>query len=65
MTTKVKTALLAEPGLKSLQISVDTKDGTVTLSGQVESADQRSRAEQIAQSAGGVKNVVDNLAVKS
>jgi hyperosmotically inducible protein len=65
VTTKVKTALLAEPGLKSLQISVDTKDGTVTLTGQVDSADQRSRAEQIAQSTGGVKNVVDNLAVKS
>ena len=65
VTTKVKTALLAEPGLKSLQISVDTKDGTVTLTSQVDSADQRSRAEQIAQSTGGVKNVVDNLAVKS
>ncbi len=65
VTTKVKTALLAEPGLKSLEIKVDTKDGTVTLSGQVDSADQRSRAEQIAQSTGGVKNVVDNLAVKS
>ena len=65
VTTKVKTALLAEPGLKSLQISVDTKDGTVTLTGQVDSADQRSRAEQIAQSTGGVKNVVDKLAVKS
>jgi osmotically-inducible protein OsmY len=37
----------------------------VTLTGQVDSADQRSRAEQIAQSTGGVKNVVDNLAVKS
>jgi osmotically-inducible protein OsmY len=64
-TTKVKTALLAEPGLKSLEISVDTKDGTVTLSGKVDSADQRDRAKQIAQSTGGVKGVVDNLTVKS
>lgn len=65
VTTKVKSALLAEPGLKSLQISVDTKDGTVTLMGQVDSADQRSRAKQVAQSTGGVKSVVDNLVVKS
>jgi hyperosmotically inducible protein len=64
-TTKVKTALLAEPGLKSLEISVDTKDGTVTLSGKVDSADQRDRAKQIAQSTGGVKGVIDNLTVKS
>ena len=64
-TTKVKTALLAEPGLKSLEISVDTKDGTVTLSGKVDSADQRDRAKQIAQSTGGVTGVVDNLTVKS
>jgi hyperosmotically inducible periplasmic protein len=64
-TTKVKTALLAEPGLKSLEISVDTKDGTVTLSGKVDSPDQRERAKQIAQSTGGVKGVIDNLTVKS
>jgi hyperosmotically inducible periplasmic protein len=64
-TTKVKTALMAEPGLKSLEISVDTKDGTVTLSGKVDSPDQRDRAKQIAQSTGGVKGVVDNLTVKS
>ena len=65
ITTKVKTALLAEPGLKSLEISVDTKDGTVTLSGKVDSAEQRDRAKQVAQTAGGVKGIVDNLAVKS
>ena len=56
---------MAEPGLKSLEISVDTKDGTVTLSGKVDSPDQRERAKQIAQSTGGVKGVVDNLTVKS
>ncbi len=65
ITTKVKTALLAEPGLKSLEISVDTRDGTVTLTGKVDSPDQRDRAKQVAQTTGGVKGVVDNLAVKS
>jgi len=65
ITTKVKAALVAEPGLKSAQISVDTKDATVTLSGNVDSPDQRERAKQVASSVEGVKNVVDGLAVKS
>ena len=31
ITTHVKAAARAEPGLKTLQIDVDTKDGVVTL----------------------------------
>src|SRR5215468_9199893 len=44
ITTKVKAALLAEPGLKSAQINVATKDATVTLSGAVDSDIVRDRA---------------------
>jgi len=65
ITAKVKAAILAEPGLKSLQINVDTKDATVTLSGNVESDMLRDRAKQIAMSTEGVRNVVDNLSVKT
>jgi osmotically-inducible protein OsmY len=65
ITAKVKAAILAEPGLKSLQINVDSKDGTVTLSGNVASDNLRDRAKQIAMGTDGVKNVVDNLTVKS
>jgi hyperosmotically inducible protein len=65
ITTKVKTAVLAEPGLKSLQIDVDTKNGVVTLSGTVDNASMKERANQVAQSVSGVKSVVDNLAVKA
>lgn len=65
ITAKVKAAILAEPGLKSLQISVDSKGGTVTLSGNVASDNLRDRAKQIAMGTDGVKNVVDNLTVKS
>jgi len=61
ITTKVKAALLAEPGLKSQQIDVATKDATVTLSGTVESDITRDRAKQIALSTEGVKNVIDNM----
>ena len=65
ITAKVKAAILAEPGLKSLSINVDTKDATVTLSGNVASDQLRDRAKQIAMSTDGVKNVVDNLTVKA
>jgi hyperosmotically inducible periplasmic protein len=65
ITAKVKAAILAEPGLKSLQISVDTKGATVTLSGNVATDTLRDRAKQIAMATEGVRNVVDNLSVKS
>ena len=65
ITTKVKAAVFAEPGLKTLQIDVDTKNGVVTLSGTVDSPAMKERASQVAQSVGGVRSVVDNLAVKS
>ena len=65
ITAKVKAAILAEPGLKSLQINVDSKAGTVTLSGNVATDTLRDRAKQIAMGTEGVKNVVDNLTVKT
>jgi hyperosmotically inducible protein len=65
ITAKVKAAIFAEPGLKTLQIEVDTKDAVVTLSGSVDTADLRDRAVKIAGSLNGVRQVVDRLVVKS
>ena len=65
ITAKVKASILAEPGLKSTQINVETKNATVTLSGTVDSDIMRDRAKQIAMSTDGVKNVVDNLNLKT
>ncbi len=65
ITTKVKAAILAEPGLKSLQISVDTKNGTVTLTGTVDNSEMREKAKQVASSTNGVKGVIDQLTVKT
>jgi hyperosmotically inducible periplasmic protein len=65
ITAKVKAAILAEPGLKSLQINVDTNNQTVTLTGSVDNPDLKERAKQIASSTSGVKSVVDQLSVKS
>jgi hyperosmotically inducible periplasmic protein len=65
ITAKVKTALMAEPGLKSLDINVETKDAMVTLSGNVGSSDLRERAKQIATTTSGVRGVIDNLTLKT
>jgi hyperosmotically inducible protein len=65
ITAKVKAALLAEPNLKSLQISVDTKEGTVTLTGNVDNSDMRDKAKQVASATDGVKGVIDQLTVKT
>jgi len=65
ITAKVKTAIMAEPGLKSMQIDVDTKDAVVTLSGTVASAPLKDRAKEIASSVSGVRSVEDKLVTQS
>jgi len=65
LTAKVKAALFAEPGLKTLQIDVDSKNGVVTLAGSVDSEVLHKRAVQIAGAMSGVQRVVDKLVVKA
>jgi len=65
LTAKVKAALFAEPGLKTLQIDVETHDAVVTLAGSVDSDVLHRRAVQIAGSLSGVRQVVDKLVVKA
>jgi len=65
LTAKVKAAIIAEPGLRSLEIGVDTKDSVVTLSGSVTSPPMKERAKELAANVTGVRSVVDNLVTKS
>ena len=65
ITTKVKAAVFAEPGLKTLQISVDTIKGVVTLSGSVDTPANRERAKDLAAAVSGVKEVDNRLVQKS
>lgn len=64
ITAKVKTAIFAEPGLKSLQISVDTVKGVVTLSGSVDSMSNSDKAKTLASAVSGVKDVENRLVLK-
>jgi osmotically-inducible protein OsmY len=65
ITAKVKSALAADVGLKTVTgINVDTDNGgVVTLKGNVDSADKKARAEQVAKKVSGVKSVKNDLQV--
>ena len=57
ITTKVKAALLAENEVSGLDITVETANGTVSLSGDVDSRAQIDRATAIAREIEGVRSV--------
>jgi len=63
ITTKVKTALLGDSGLKSFDISVTTDKDIVQLSGRVNTYQVKSHATQVASGIPGVQAVVNNLVV--
>ena len=65
ITAKVKAAIFAEPGLQTLQISVDTVKGDVTLSGSVDTPANSERAKGLAAAVSGVKHVDNRLVQKS
>lgn len=64
ITTKVKAAILEEPSLKFLQISVETFKGVVQLSGFVDSAQSVKKAGEVAGRVAGVVSVKNDLTVK-
>jgi hyperosmotically inducible protein len=65
LTAKVKAKLIESPETKAHQINVETKDGVVQLSGFVDSAGAKSAAADVAKSVTGVKDVKNELSVKS
>lgn len=64
ITAKAKAKILGTKELKSLQISVETRDGEVMLSGSVDNAAAKTRAEQVVSQIAGVKSVKNDLRVK-
>ena len=64
ITTKVKSLLSADDFLKSFQISVETYQGTVQLSGFVNSQKAVDKAGEIVRSVKGVKSLKNNLIMK-
>ena len=61
ITARVKAAIFAEPGLRTLQISVDTVKAVVTLTGSVDSPASSDRAKALAGAVAGVNEVINKL----
>lgn len=64
ITAKVKAAIFAEPGLKTLQIGVDTVKDVVTLSGSVDTQHNSDTARALASGVSGVHDVENHLVIK-
>ena len=64
ITTKVKTAIFEQPGLKSSEINVETFKGVVQLSGFVASTAAATKAVQVTRDVSGVKSVKNDMRIK-
>ena len=63
ITTNVKTRLAGDDTVKAYQVDVDTRNGVVTLSGDVETSAAKEQAIKIARETNGVRDVVDQIHV--
>jgi hyperosmotically inducible protein len=64
ITSKIKTELLKDEGLKSFKVHVETYQGIVQLNGFVETEEQITLAGKVAASVEGVKSVKNSLMIK-
>lgn len=65
LTTKVKSAMIADEYIKSLDIKVETYKGEVMLSGFATTPEQIERSLKVAQSVEGVKSVKNQLSLQT
>src|SRR3970040_753401 len=63
ITGAVKTQLASDKLVSLTRVEVETNNGVVYLTGQVETAEQRSHIGSLASQVKGVKRVVNNLQV--
>lgn len=65
ITAAVNAGLIKDSELSALKIDVDTKDGAVTLTGEVPNQVAKDRASDIAKAVQGVISVTNNLTIKA
>jgi hyperosmotically inducible periplasmic protein len=64
LTSSVKTKLASDKLVTLTRVGVETNNGVVYLTGEVETAQQRSQIGSLASDVKGVKKVVNNLQVR-
>ena len=65
ITDQVRLKLTSDPVVKGGALDVKVEKGVVTLSGAVEQAKQRDKAEKVARKVKGVKSVVNKIEIKA
>jgi hyperosmotically inducible protein len=65
ITASVQSKLTADRASNFTRVDVDTDRGIVSLSGVVPSAEQKSRAEELARQVNGVTRINNNLQIQS
>jgi len=65
VTSRVKSALMADQETKGFDIKVETRKGVVQLSGFVDGRFQADRAIMVARATEGAKKVEDNMTIKT
>lgn len=64
LSAAVRTALLNDPQLGLRKIAVETRLGVVTLAGSVSTQEEAQRAERLAASVAGVREVQSSLKIQ-
>jgi hyperosmotically inducible protein len=64
LTSKIKAKMALDDSVKALDLNVDTKDGVVTVRGDVRSEAERQRALALARETTGVKQVIDQIQIR-
>lgn len=65
ISAKVKASFAQDPGVRAVDVKVDTHLGTVQLSGWADSAAEKARAEELAKAVPGVKSVQNKIELKT
>jgi osmotically-inducible protein OsmY len=64
LTTRVKGKFAEDKTVSAMSISVETLKGQVQLSGFAKSAEEKSKAEQLARNTSGVQSVKNDIVVR-
>lgn len=65
ISAKVKAAFAQDPGVRAVDIKVDTHLGAVQLSGWADTSQEKARAEDLAKAIPGVKSVSNKIELKT
>ena len=65
ITTKLKAKMMADEVVRPYTVEVETHNGVVTVTGNINSQDAHDRILQLARETKGVTNVVDMISVKT